>query len=556
MRPSCQRRRCRGVAALALPLLLLPQTPSPARDEPPPLVVVCVFDQMRADYLERFAPVFGDGGIRRLLAEGADFTSCEYPYAGTETGPGHTTIGTGVLPAVHGIVANHFFDREAGRRTYCVEDRDSPLVGAKGEVEGKGRSARWIAADTLGDRLRRESPASRVYAVSWKDRAAIPLGGKLANSVLWFSPEAGGFVSSRAWPSAIPPWLAEFQDAHALARLPSSWDRSLPLEAYARCSPDDSAWEHASSKLGRVFPHPIRSWAAVGRTPVGLRMLTDLAIEIVDREKLGRGPASDLLCVSWSATDYAGHDYGPSSQEALDVYACADRELARFLAKLDSAVGAGRYVVALTSDHGVAEVLEPRGETTHRIHDVDKELVPGLSKEIGKELSSDRHWIATVAECDIALDRDTLRASGVELDRAATELRDVLRRHPAVEAAYTASELAGEKPAARGPYVDLFRASMHPGRYGDVFFVLRDGWTIGDDAASHGTPHECDRHVPLLVRGPGVRPGRVDAPVTPADLAPTLAAWLRLPPRPGEEERRLPFSKTVSAAAATSSRAR
>jgi hypothetical protein len=56
------------------------------------LAVLLVFDQMRADYLERWGALLSETGIRRLQEEGACFTTCNYPFACTETGPGHATL--------------------------------------------------------------------------------------------------------------------------------------------------------------------------------------------------------------------------------------------------------------------------------------------------------------------------------------------------------------------------------------------------------------------------------------------------------------------------------
>src|SRR6185436_19106444 len=67
---------------------------------------------------------------------------------------------------------------------------------------------------------------------------------------------------------------------------------------------------------------------------------------------LGRDDAPDFLNVSLSQTDRVGHAYGPLSREQLDNLLRLDRELGEFFTFLDRSVGASRWVVGLSADHG------------------------------------------------------------------------------------------------------------------------------------------------------------------------------------------------------------
>lgn len=531
---------------------------------PPKLVVVCVFDQMRGDFLDRFAPAFGEGGFKRVQREGTRWVSCDYPYAATETGPGHATIATGALPYVHGIVANDWFDRALGKSVYCVEDRDVQIVGSAGMVAGLGMSPRNLVGETLGDSLRRASPASRVFAVSQKDRAAVPLGGRLASGVYWFDRPSGGYVTSTWYPDGAPRWLEEFTKARGCAAQPKAWERALPVSAYEACGDDDAPWERGKGTgLGRTFPHPLdampagseRFWTGIDHSPRGMTILADLASELLDRHALGRGSATDLLLVSFSSTDFVGHEYGPDSHEVFDVYACADRELARLLAKLDAAVGAGRYVLAVTADHGVGDVperltslgleggrIELGGGSAKRPMGSDRARIEaGLSEAFGKKLPDGERWLAWVTEGEATLDAARLKEHGVAADAAAEALRDVVARQRGIAAAYTRKQLLEGRFADNDRVARALRLSTHGSRSGDVLFALRPFWLASPNAASHGTPNLYDRRVPMLLMGPGVDRGRTVAdPVSPTDLAATLAAMLRILPPPGCEGRVLP----------------
>ena len=97
------------------------QAQTPAR---PKLVVGIVIDQMRWDYLYRFADRYSaTGGFRRMLDKGFTCENTFIPYAPTVTACGHATIYTGSVPALHGITGNFWWDRQQMRTVYCTEDK-------------------------------------------------------------------------------------------------------------------------------------------------------------------------------------------------------------------------------------------------------------------------------------------------------------------------------------------------------------------------------------------------------------------------------------------------
>src|SRR4051812_45742795 len=91
-----------------------------AQEAPPRLLVLVVFDQFRGDYLARWQGQFGEGGLRRLMQEGAWYTNCHYPYSGTWTAAGHASLLTGCVPSVHGIIGNEWYDRATAAERNCV----------------------------------------------------------------------------------------------------------------------------------------------------------------------------------------------------------------------------------------------------------------------------------------------------------------------------------------------------------------------------------------------------------------------------------------------------
>ena len=230
-----------------------------AETTPPKLAVVIAVDQLRADYLVRFRPYFGEGGFKRLLEGGADFRDAHYRHALTKTAPGHALILSGVHANVHSVIENEWLDRETWELINSVEDRGSPLVGLNpaelGPAQAKapektGRSPKNLQAATVADELkRRNGEKSKVFSVSNKDRSAILLGGQKADGAYW--DENGKWVTSRHYRAELPAWVVAFNaEKRAEAAFGKVWERLLPATVYEKVQgPDDAAGELVNDQV-------------------------------------------------------------------------------------------------------------------------------------------------------------------------------------------------------------------------------------------------------------------------------------------------------------------
>jgi hypothetical protein len=181
----------------------------------PRLVVVVSVDQLAAEYLERFSAGFSDRGIfRRCAAQGAWFANCHHAHAFTYTAPGHAVQLTGCYAPTHGIIDNDWFDRRAGKITYCVADPKAKLVGTS--IADQPVSPRRLLADTLGDRLKLATGRrSKVFTVAIKDRAAILLGGHMADAAIWMSND-GKWITSDYYRPDLPGYLRVYNESAAI----------------------------------------------------------------------------------------------------------------------------------------------------------------------------------------------------------------------------------------------------------------------------------------------------------------------------------------------------
>ncbi|MDX6385916.1 MAG: hypothetical protein QOK48_3489, partial [Blastocatellia bacterium] len=342
----------------------------PAKDARPRLVLLIVVDQFRYDYLNRFGNLFGTRGIGRLMREGALWTETNFDQMPTFTAPGHAVFMTGAWPSQTGIIANEWYERDTGRKVKSVTDDSTiKLAGKPGE---KGYSPRRLLCSTVGDELRiADGDQSKVIGISAKDRSAILPVGRRANAAYWFGTDNGNMVSSTYYFKQEPEWVDRFNSRHLADKLfGARWDRLLPEAEYLkRAGKDDVPWENLdkSSADTNFFPHVITGGAskperpfykAIDYTPFSNDLLVSFAEEAIQNEKLGEDAETDLLSISFSANDYAGHRFGPYSQETMDMTLRVDRQIGTLLDFVDARVGLQHTVVIFTSDHGAAPIPE------------------------------------------------------------------------------------------------------------------------------------------------------------------------------------------------------
>jgi predicted AlkP superfamily pyrophosphatase or phosphodiesterase len=509
-------------AAFLLSLVLsFPTALASAQAAKPKLVVVLVVDQMRADYLVRYGGLF-EKGLKRLTTEGAWFTNAAYPYMSTLTCVGHTTIGTGTLPWRHGIIQNAWYDRATGKSVTCTADENTTEI-SYGALTGAGDSAHLMMAPSLAETMKKQTQA-RVVTISLKARSAIGLAGHDADAVIWLD-DRGAWQTSSAFAKEPLGWVGGFIKANPIDRdAGKSWDRTLPVERYQ--GSDELPGERGSSGWTALFPHPLGAagdrafYAHWTVSPFADEYLEQFAESAIDALHLGKGDGIDFLGVSFSTLDLIGHAYGPRSHEVQDELVRLDRTLGRLLDALDEKVGAGNYVLALSADHGVADVPE-QSEGGGRILST---VVSGSIDAVLKGASyGEGPFVAAVAGSDIYLKPgvyDRLHAD----PRTVKALIDAMGKLSGVARVLTADDVSS--PAAReskDPQIRAAALSYFAGRSGDLIVIPKENWIVGAIVTTHGTLNAYDQRVPVVLFGAGIRPGTLADAARPSDIAPTLA---------------------------------
>lgn len=472
----------------------------------PKLLLAIALDQFRYDYLTRFRSEY-NAGLFRLLTQGAVFTNAHYDHSPTVTAIGHATMLSGASPIVSGIVSNEWFDRDTAKVVTSVEDPKLEMVGGT----EKASSPHRLLVSTVADEIKLAGRGeSKTIGISMKDRSAILMPGRMADAAYWFVEEEGNWVSSTWYMKGLPKWVADLNASRPADRwLGKPW---IPLSG-------GKALLTLPSRPDTMY------YSNVEKSPYGNELLEEFAELAIENEKLGQHAATDVLTISFSANDKVGHAYGPDSAEVHDITIRTDRLLGKLFAFIDKKIGMKNVLVALTADHGVAPKPEvnaarkmPGGRLKAQTYAdaVENALVTRFG---GKD------WIAGKKNEQLFLKPELL--SGKDGAAVRATAADALRKMPHVARVYTKEQfLRGEtgqdmvgRRAANG---------YHAGRGPDIVIVFDPYYIFGTDSTSHGTPYSYDTHVPIILMGAGVKPGKYHQPATVNDLAPTLSTILEV----------------------------
>jgi hypothetical protein len=524
------------VIRLAAAFAVLLAAPAAAQPPRPKLIVAISVDQLSADLFAEYRQHF-TGGLRRL-SQGVVFPSSYQSHAATETCPGHSTILTGARPARNGIIGNSWIDQSVARpakHIYCAEDETRGPSSKAGEYVP---SAVHLKVPTLGQRLKALTPATRIVAVSGKDRGALMMTGGVADQ-LWFLRPTDYARFETVPDRAVPP-------PAAVAAVNGRIDAALAADAPAQPLPPLCQSRARAIPIGggqtvgdKRFARKAGDKRGFRNSPEADAATLDLAAGLVDELRLGRGSATDLLALSLSATDFVGHTYGTSGSEMCLQLTALDAQLGRFFERLDAA--GMDYVVALTADHGGLDL--PERATIQSAPDarrMDTSLAPErLNAQIRRELKLSVDPLL-VEGADVQVNRAVPPARRAAVLRRAAEL---YRASPLVKTVLVGAELA-RMPQPSGPpetwsLAERARASYYPGRSGDLIVALKPRVTPIPDptrgyVATHGSFWDYDRRVPILFWWKGVAPFEQPLGVETVDIMPTLASLIGLSVPVGE----------------------
>lgn len=517
---------------------LLSQISFSQQQDKPKLIVGIVIDQMRAEYLYRFQDNYAENGFKRLLREGFNVKNTHYNYIPTATGPGHTSIYTGTTPVNHGIVSNDWYNRELGRSIYCAEDSTVFLVDHLGvqkdeKFKNFSRSPKNNLTTTITDELKLfTNQRSKVIGVSLKDRGAIFPSGHLANAAYWYNPNNGHFVTSSYYMNKLPQWLIKFNNKKKSdSLLNQTWKTLLPIEKYIHSEIDDSSFEKKfKGKQLSIFPYDLKTlrkengnYKLITHVPQGNTLLTELVKATIKGENLGRNETTDFLTISYSSTDYVGHNFGIRSKELEDTYIRMDREIALLLKDLDTEVGKDNYILFLTADHAVSD--NPPFLKSKRLpgnfynsKKIKENLNIYLSDIFGKD-----NYIAHIDKTQIYLSekkivKEKILKASLQFLITIEGMKDVFA--PELKVHSLDNSIIS----------NVIKNSYNSKESGDILYQMHSGWMEERlFGTTHSTAYTSDTHVPLLWYGWHIPKGETVKPHVITQITPTLSFLLDIP---------------------------
>lgn len=517
--------------AAAVAMLSVPTVAQPS-PQPPKLIVAIAVDQFSSDLYDEYRPHF-TAGLKRL-SSGVAFRNGYQSHNATETCPGHSTILTGSHPSRTGIIANIWFDlsqQRSDKAVYCAEDERVPGTSSLSYTV----SPVHLMVPTFGELLKRQHPGSRNVAVAGKDRAAVMMTGHKVNQ-RWYWANNKFVTDLKGVPVPQTLTKANAAIAGALAQARPPLETTPFCQAKARSFPVEGGGKPVG---GGAFARNAADAAAFRASPELDGDTLAIAAGLVDEMQLGRGADPDVLAISMSATDYVGHSYGTEGQEMCLQMLGLDRELGDFLDFLDTR--GVDYSVVLTADHGGQDIPERRRQ--QGVPDAARVDPTLLAKEVGEHIGANLRLKGPVIYGegnfgDMYIDP---ALSPEQRKLILSQAVAAFRAHPQVAAVFTAEQLAAT-PVPTGSPVDWSliqraRASYYPGRSGDFVVLLKKDITpIADTSryvATHGSPWDYDRRVPILFWRKGMGALALDTAVETTDIMPTLAATVGLAIAPG-----------------------
>ncbi len=499
----------------------------------PKLVVGIVVDQMRWDYLYRYSEKYTANGFKRLLNEGYANEQTFINHFPSYTAPGHTGIYSGSVPAIHGITGNNWFDRNEGRVVYCTEDTTVQSIG--GAKKTGQQSPRRMLTTTICDELRLATNfRSKTIGIAMKDRGGILPAGHTANAAYWYDGSNGNWISSSFYMSDLPKWAKDFNAKKLVdAYVKKNWNTLLEISKYWE-STEDNMWYEATlpNEDLPVFEHKLtdlKTSAAeiIKTTPFGNTLTFEFAKAAVLGDTLGNRGITDFLAVSFSSTDYIGHTFGPNSIEMEDAYIRFDIELADFLKFLDEKVGKGNYTLFLSADHGAAHAV---GFNTDNHIPAGNQFEKKLYQKVDSFLTamySRKKMVHAVINQQVVLNYEVIHSSKIDVEDVVKTLVEFLGDEKGMARVVSFEEL--NETTLPEWYKTCLNNHYHPKRSGDVQMLFEPAWMSDfPKGTTHGSIFPYDTHIPLLWFGWGIKQGKDYSRTYMTDIAPTIAALLKI----------------------------
>src|SRR5690606_13248677 len=303
------------------------------------------------------------------------------------------------------------------------------------------------------------------------------------------------------------------------------------INTYTESGPDKNNFEEGFNGQ-TTFPYDLKKLSGgknifemVKASAYGNNLTTDFAIAAIEAEALGQDEFTDFLTLSYSSTDYIGHNFGVNSKEVQDAYLRLDQDLARLLSYLDEKVGEGKYTIFLTSDHGGGDV--PAYMKSVRIPGGYFDNT-GFKEKLNafiEENYDDTDLIEMVSNYQIFFNYKALLDADIRASDLETNLAHFILQYPQVSNVFTRTQM--QSGSFSNGVAGLVQNGFNQERSGDVIMVLKPSViSYSETGSTHGSGFSYDTHAPMLFFGNGIPQGSSLERAEITDIAPTISALL------------------------------
>ncbi len=499
----------------------------------PKLVVGIVIDQMRYDYITRFYNRFSEGGFKRMISEGFNCKNNHFNYVPTYTGPGHASVFTGTTPQNHGVISNNWYDKFSKTSVYCASDPSVKAVGSDSDLERM--SPHRMKTTTVADQNRLHTQLEgKTIGIAIKDRGAILPAGHTANGAYWFrGKDEGKWITSTFYRDDLPDWVKEFNTSGKAKSYFKVWNTLHDINTYKESGADQNKFEGGyKGKETATFPYDFAKlkdqnmgYDIIKYSAFGNSLTADFAIAAIEGEQLGSDEVTDFLTVSFSSTDYVGHNFGVNSKEIQDTYLRLDKDVERFLNALDQKVGKGQYTVFLTADHGAVHVPSYLKSVKIPAGYFDANAFKTKVEAFVKNTFKVDGLIENMSNNQVFFNYEALAKNTVSTDDLQNAIAHFVLQEDQIDKVFTRKQL-GSVNYTSG-IAALIQKGFNQKRSGDVVIVLDPATIVYSPTGStHGSGLMYDTHAPLLFFGQGIKKGSTTQKTHITDIAPTISALL------------------------------
>ncbi len=514
-----RQRPYRLIASLAM-VASLAEVSAQVAEATPRLVVNVIVDQLRSDYLEAFAPLYGNKGFARLMGEGLVFTRAEYPFHNPDRASAVACLMSGTVPYENGIVAETWIDRTSLQTVNCVDDKQYT-----GHSTIETTSPQHLAVSTITDELKVTSEGNAlVYAVAPNRDAAVFSAGHAADGCFWMNDYSGQWCTTTYY-NPIPTWLAYYNNARQMAKNLGdiTWQPVSDLVgSYSYFVPKGTLKPFSHSFAGET------TFRSFKTTPLVNDEINRFVSHILRNTLLGTDAVSDFLSVTYYAGNFEHKSVAECPTELQDTYVRLDEQIAELIDMAEQKAGAGRVLFVLTStgytdadraDEDLSQYRIPTGEVNFSRAQLLLNMYLTAVYGQGK-------YVEASSGNQIYLDIKLIENKGLNLNEVLERSSAFLIQMTGIRDVYTSQRLM---LGAWTPGVSDLRNAYNPKASGDIMVQIAPGWRlVNEDTGESVYQRDSYLPFPLVFWGAGITAGTSADPVTVDHIAPTLALRLRI----------------------------